>query len=141
MNDEILEKTIKNENRVIQIYNYFKPHDKIKPSNLENRYEIYDAINKRGKKYEIKCVNHYRGQFPKVLMPVSKVGACDSKGLRFLYDFKDGLYYIDYSSTRFKKKWIIKYNKRLHFYIPYIELKQICSYYDQKYKEKFGEHN
>lgn len=138
-------KTIESEYKIRTIYNFYKKHNKIYRANETNKYLVYDAIDNNGKTYEIKSLNHYKGRFAGVYMPIRKIRGCTEKGIRFIYEFFDGLYYIDYSANKFKTSWEIKYTppnktkEEPYWYIPHLELTQICSYHDEKYKTKFGD--
>ena len=113
------------EEYVVKLYNLRKPHNKIELVNQFNKYLKYDCLDLKGKKYEIKSVNHHYGQFDGEYLSIEKLGICDEKGIRIIYHFlNDDLYYIDYSASAFKNKWFKNSNKPKMVYIPCHALKK-----------------
>jgi len=119
-----------NENLIIQRWNEKKPWCKIKQANLLEPYLIYDAVNKKGDKFEIKSISdsYQNGQFDTVLFPVSKIGCFGS--LTAIYQFYDSIYYIKYSHNQFKN-YIIKFlfqngKWRRYFEILKRDMKFLC---------------
>jgi len=113
------------EEYITKLYNLKKPHNKISLDNLNHHYLTHDCIDKCGKKYEIKSVNHQYGKFMGEYLSIFKLGQCNCKGLRIIYHYlNDDIYYIDYSATAFKKKWFKNSNKQGMVYIPIEALKK-----------------
>ena len=113
------------EEYITKLYNLKKPHNKIFQANKENKYLGYDAIDKFGKRYEIKSVNHNYMEFKGEYFGILKLGFCNEKGLRIIYHYlNDELYYIDYSATAFKNRWFKNSNKAGFIYIPVDALKK-----------------
>jgi len=113
------------EEYITKLYNLKKPNNKIFQANKENKYLGYDAIDKFGKRYEIKSVNHNYMEFKGEYFGILKLGFCNEKGLRIIYHYlNDELYYIDYSGTAFKNRWFKNSNKAGFFYIPIDALKK-----------------
>jgi hypothetical protein len=107
------------EEYITKLYNLKKPHNKIFQANKENKYLGYYAIDNFGKRYEIKSVNHNYMEFKGEYFGILKLGFCNEKGLRIIYHYlNDELYYIDYSGTAFKNRWLKNSNKAGFIYIP-----------------------
>ena len=122
---EMIGDTLRNEERVRNIYCKFKWWDKFELVK-DNPYSIYDGYNaKTGKKYEIKSLSTCYGKYPRVIMNIHKIN-CGSL-IRFLFDFLDGLYYIDGSIRKFER-WIDIFNGKKYFMIPIEYLKLITLY-------------
>jgi hypothetical protein len=90
-----------------------------------NKFSKYDY---KGDKYyyELKSRNNNYKTYPTTLIPYNKI--MENKQQYFLFDFKDGLYYIEYNKDVFSKfelnefvrKQRIDYNdkKSLYYFIP-----------------------
>ena len=91
----------------LEKYNSAIKYKKIKLANLENPYLYYDAIDKNGKCYEFKQVNHSYGDYDIALCPRSKLRMADDKKFRLIYHFINGdMYYIDYNLKYWKSSWL-----------------------------------
>ena len=91
----------------LERYNSAVKYKKIKLANLENPYLFYDAIDKHGKCYEFKQINHCYGDYDIVLCPRSKLRNADDKKFRLIYHFLNGdMYYIDYNQKYWKGSWL-----------------------------------
>jgi hypothetical protein len=97
----------------------------------DGTYCKYDFIDDKYK-YELKTRNNYYNTYPTTIIAVDKLV---SDKLIFLFNFKDGLYYIKYKKIifdTFEKKMFVR-NKRddykdiekEYFFIPIEKLKKI----------------
>lgn len=87
-----------NEDRVLDILNEkFGVDGEIRK--VHNKYCAYDFIGNHYC-YELKSRNIKKDDFDTTLLPKSK---CCRDNLIFLFDFTDGLYYIQYDPTLFSK--------------------------------------
>jgi len=115
------------ENEVLPIIRNFFNRDIQK---CTERYEKFDFFDERYK-YELKSRNINYDTYDTTLIPTNK--AC--KRMIFLFNFKDGLYYIKYRRSKFDKfeRNMFVRNKRNdyndkqqeYFYIPIDKLKKI----------------
>ena len=91
----------------LDTYNSAVKYKKIKLANLDDQYLWYDAIDKNGKCYEFKKLNHWFGDYEIVLCPRSKLRNADDKKFRLIYHFLNGdMYYIDYDLRYWKGSWL-----------------------------------
>jgi hypothetical protein len=101
---------------------------------INSRYSKYDY---EGDKYiyELKTRNNLYCSFPTTLIASDKIITKSPKRQIFLFNFKDGLYYIKYREKKFMKFDLKPFcrNKRndyndlekLYYYIPIEKLKKI----------------
>jgi len=101
---------------------------------INSRYSKYDY---EGDKYiyELKTRNNLYCSFPTTLIASDKIITKSPKRQIFLFNFKDGLYYIKYKEKKFMKFDLKPFcrNKRndyndlekLYYYIPIEKLKKI----------------
>jgi hypothetical protein len=110
-----------------QLNDFFK--DDIKPT--PDRYTKYDF---EGKEYiyEIKSRTNPFSKYPTTLFPTDKV--VENKKQRFVFQFTDGLYYIEYDPIVFKDIEVASFRRfrigvrdkeKPYFHIPTTLLKRI----------------
>jgi len=126
-NDYEMGKT--NEDNVLFKINSFFNDNIVKSTSRYNKYDY------KGDEYyyELKTRNNNYETFPTTLIPYNKI--MTNKKQIFLFDFKDGLYYIEYIPTVFNdfelKNFVrnkrIDFNDTIHlyYYIPIEKLKKI----------------
>jgi hypothetical protein len=119
----------KNEDKVLIQINSFFNDNIIKASSTYSRYDY------KGDKYyyELKTRNNNYKTYPTTLIPYNKI--MTNKKQIFLFDFKDGLYYIEYipevfnefELKHFVRNQRIDYNDimSMYYYIPIEKLKKI----------------
>lgn len=101
-------------------------------SKVNERFCKYDF---EGDKYiyELKTRNNFYSSFPTTMIPQDKITISNKRQV-FLFNFKDGLYYIKYRKKIFKhfevkpfKRFRSDYNdkEKLYIYIPIEKLKEI----------------
>jgi len=119
----------KNEDKVlIQINSYFNDNI-VKSTSKISKYDY------KGDEYyyELKTRNNNYKTYPTTLIPYNKI--MTNKKQIFLFDFKDGLYYIEYNPdvfNDFELKYFVR-NQRIdyndimsmYYYIPIEKLKKI----------------
>jgi hypothetical protein len=118
------------------VYNDIKPFFKDNIIKINSRYSKYDY---EGDKYiyELKTRNNCYSSFPTTLIPYDKIIKDSQKRQIFLFNFKDGLYYIKYREKKFKKfdlNTFCRYKRpdyndveKLYYYIPIEKLKPIIN--------------
>jgi hypothetical protein len=112
------------------IINYFNDDIKF----VEYKYSIYDYQGVKYK-YELKSRTNKYLDFETTLIPESKIKYRKNNFIKFLFYFTDGLYYIKFNETKFKKYKLENFcrNKRddyndvpkLYYYIPVKDLIKI----------------
>nr|WPF46623.1 MAG: hypothetical protein [Lake Baikal virophage 7] len=78
----------------------------------EDQYAPYDFYTNCGLKFELKSRNNKKASYWETVMPFAK-GEKNGDGCIFLFNFKDGLYYI-----RFDKKAFLENDCRLEEFEP-----------------------
>jgi hypothetical protein len=68
----------------------------------EYKYSPYDASSETTK-YEIKSRRNRYSQYPTTIIPVDKTERIVGGRLVFVFNFTDGLYYIEYTKEQFAK--------------------------------------
>jgi len=105
-------------------------NDNIKTTSKYCRYDFEGETAR----YELKSRNVRYSHFETTLIPYDKIK--DDKKLIFLFNFTDGLYYIEYNKEKFKS-FKLDYFKRitrsdfndkckLYYFIPIEQLNKIC---------------
>jgi hypothetical protein len=118
---------LKKEDELLPIIKSFFQRDILKSTNKFERFDYSDEKYK----YELKSRQNDYNKYPTTLIPASKI----CKGIIFLFNFTDGLYYIKYRKSKFntfEKKMFVR-NKRYdyndkqqeYYYIPIDKLKKI----------------
>jgi hypothetical protein len=96
------------------------------------KYSPFDASSDNTK-YEIKSRRNEYAKYPTTIIPVDKVQRIKGR-IVFVFNFTDGLYYIEYNRTEFTKyeiKEVEAYRRngvitsKPHFFIPIIDLIRI----------------
>ena len=99
----------------------------------KNPYSRYDASSKTTK-YEIKSRRNCYLKYPTTIIPVDKTECINGDRLVFVFNFTDGLYYIEYDKDKFAKyevKQVEAVRKggirtlKDHFFIPIQDLTEI----------------
>jgi hypothetical protein len=89
----------------------------------EKRYEKYDY--KGLKLYELKSRDCGLNSYPTTMIPVDKC----IKDIILLFNFNDGLYYIEYDETNFskyeQKRFTLYQQNKMYYYIPNNDLIKI----------------
>ena len=100
------------------------------------QYCPHDGFSKTTE-YEIKSRRNRYNQYPTTIIPCSKIRSMKRDRLVFVFNFTDGLYYIEYNKEQFAKyeiKMVEAVRKRNgvvgktlepHFYIPISDLTRI----------------
>jgi hypothetical protein len=102
------------------IQNYWTNRNIAKASNNYYNFDYYDLKYK----YELRSRRCNHNKNPTMLIPEMKC----NKNFYLLFLFNDGLYYIRYNKSKFKKydKKILKKNVFKNYYlVPIIDLKKI----------------
>lgn len=119
----------KNEDKVLIQINSFFNDNIVKSSSKFSKYDY------KGDEYyyELKTRNNNYKTYPTTLIPYNKI--MTNKKQIFLFDFKDGLYYIEYTPDvfnefelkHFVRNQRIDYNDimSMYYYIPIEHLKKI----------------
>jgi hypothetical protein len=119
----------KNEDKVLIQINSFFNDNIVKSSSKFSKYDY------KGDEYyyELKTRNNNYKTYPTTLIPYNKI--MTNKKQIFLFDFKDGLYYIEYTPDvfnefelkHFVRNQRIDYNDimSMYYYIPIEKLKKI----------------
>jgi hypothetical protein len=119
----------KNEDKVLIQINSFFNDNIVKSSSKFSKYDY------KGDEYyyELKTRNNNYKTYPTTLIPYNKI--MTNKKQIFLFDFKDGLYYIEYNPDvfnefelkHFVRNQRIDYNDimSMYYYIPIEKLKKI----------------
>ena len=101
--------------------------DIIKTTDKFCKWDAYGKINK----YEIKSRRNKKDAYPTTIIPVHKKVEGE---LIFVFNFTDGLYYIQYNEDKFSKydiknigtyRYGASYNPLPHYHIPVSELSLI----------------
>jgi len=119
----------KNEDKVLIQINSFFNDNIVKSTSKISKYDY------KGDEYyyELKTRNNNYKTYPTTLIPYNKI--MTNKKQIFLFDFKDGLYYIEYNPdvfNDFELKYFVR-NQRIdyndimsmYYYIPIEKLKKI----------------
>jgi hypothetical protein len=118
--DEVLEK----------IKTFFKDDIKNTKEIYNNQFCKWDYEGSTGIKYEVKSRRNTKGKYPTTIIPVHKF-INDSDKYICLFNFLDGLTYIEYDKEEFNKfevKNVITYRAGIidkplpHFHIPISKL-------------------
>lgn len=103
---------------------YFKREIRRKGGKNKHDYEC-DEYN-----YEVKSRKNNYSKYPTTMITADKI--CGEKKLILLFNFLDGLYYIEYDKEKFDKYEIqnfsrarIKTDEKPHIYIPINDLTQL----------------
>jgi len=100
------------------------------------QYCPHDGFSKTTE-YEIKSRRNRYNQYPTTIIPCSKIRNMKRDRLVFVFNFTDGLYYIEYNQEKFakyeikmveavrKRNGIVGRNEEPHFFIPIIALTRI----------------
>lgn len=97
------------------------------------QYSPYDASSKTTK-YEIKSRRNRYLQYPTTIIPVDKTERIKGDRLVFVFNFTDGLYYIEYNKDKFAKYQVKEVEAvrkggvrtlKPHYFIPIIDLTKI----------------
>jgi len=103
------------------LINYFKREIRWKGGKAKHDYEC-DNFN-----YEMKSRTNCYDKYPTTMITENKI--CGDKGLILLFNFTDGLYYIQYDEEKFasyERKLFsrarMKWDEKVHLYIPIKDL-------------------
>ena len=100
------------------------------------QYCPHDGFSKTTE-YEIKSRRNRYAQYPTTIIPCSKIRSMKRDRLVFVFNFTDGLYYIEYNKDKFakyeikmveavrKRNGVIGKTLEPHFYIPILDLTKI----------------
>jgi hypothetical protein len=89
------------------------------------KYDFYDDDYN----YELKSRTFHYRKYDTTMIQLNKTCKCDEKGLMLLFNFTDGVYYIEYNEEQFDKYFRQQYSQvneswdeRPHLYIPITDL-------------------
>jgi hypothetical protein len=106
---------------------FFK-RDIKRSENEKAKHDYYDDEYN----YEVKSRTNTYSKYPTTMITENKI--CGSKKLILLFNFTDGLYYIEHNEEQFAKyerkmfsRAGYKWDEKIHVYIPIKDLTFICS--------------
>ena len=120
---------IEKENNILVTLNNFFSRDISKSVDRYCNYDFYDDTYK----YELKSRRNKYNTYPTTMIPLLK---CKPNTI-LLFNFTDGLYYIEYEKEKFEKyekKYFCKIRddkldvNKQYYYIPIIDLQCITKY-------------
>jgi|688.fasta_scaffold12702_7 hypothetical protein len=107
------------------LQNYFS-RDIKKSADRYAKHDFYDNEYN----YEVKSRTNTYSKYPTTMITEDKI--CGEKKLILLFNFTDGLYFIEYNEERFAtydrqmfSRANIEWNKKSHVYIPIDELQPV----------------
>jgi hypothetical protein len=96
-----------------------------------NQYDDYDYFDEETE-YEVKSRTNSYSKYPTTMITLNKLTKTTTKKIVLLFNFTDGLYYIEYSQEQFSKYEVRKFSRaklewdeKEHVYIPITDLKKV----------------
>ena len=96
-----------------------------------NQYDDFDFYDEETE-YEVKSRTNTYSKYPTTMITQNKTQKITSKKVKLLFNFTDGLYYIEYDKEQFSKYQTKmfsrageKWDEKLHIYIPISDLKKV----------------
>jgi len=74
-----------------------------------DRYDYTSGVSGAGRKYELKTRRLTRQRFATTMLPLGKLLSENPEGNIFLFQFTDGLYYIQYDAEQFSTFTVAPY--------------------------------
>jgi hypothetical protein len=122
-----------NENEILSLLNSTFSDTFRHTRELYGEYWNYDFEGNSGKKIEMKSRRNKHDTFAETIIPVHKCKNKNSPNI-FIFQFTDGIYYIEYDSNKFDNDYEIKnivskrkdkYENKPHYFIPVSDLIKI----------------
>ena len=117
---------IKEEERILSVLKKFFNKDIKQSEDPMAKHDFYDEYCN----YELKSRTHFYGRYNDTMITENKI--CGNKKLILLFNFTDGLYYIEYDKEKFASyrredfsRADIEWDKKIHVYIPIKDLSNI----------------
>ena len=126
----------KNEEQIVSILNTFFNDNFINTKDLYgNEYCSYDFEGTDGTRIELKSRRNKYDDYPTTIIPVHKTISMDLCKNIFVFNFSDGIYYIEWNANKFKTyetkmvlcKRLGRTDYKLHYLIPIEDLIQITN--------------
>lgn len=118
------------------ITKYFK-RDIQQYTNQYDNFDFYDDLYE----YELKSRTNVYSKYPTTMITKNKTEKVTSKKVILLFNFTDGLYFIEYNENQFNKyqsrmfsRLGEKWDEKKHIYIPITDLKKVDL--DNLYEDK-----
>jgi hypothetical protein len=96
-----------------------------------NQYDDYDYFDEETE-YEVKSRTNSYSKYPTTMITLNKLTKTTTKKIVLLFNFTDGLYYIEYSQEQFSKYEVRKFSRaklewdeKEHVYIPITDLNKV----------------
>lgn len=129
--DDDLKFGYKSEEELIQILNNYFDDSFRNTKELYGQYCNYDFEGAKGfNRIELKTRRNKYNDYPTTIIPVHKTVGMDLCPNTFIFNFSDGIYYIEWNTNKFKtyEKKMIQYNRigrtdnNEHYLIPIEDL-------------------
>ncbi len=88
-----------------------------------NQYDDFDFWDEETE-YEVKSRTNTYSKYPTTMITLNKTTKPTNKQVVLLFNFTDGLYYINYNQEQFSK-YEKKMFSRANIYIPIVDLKKV----------------
>jgi len=118
----------KEEDKIVPLLKEFFKRDIKRSEDKYSKHDFYDEEYT----YEVKSRTNNYNHYPTTIITQDKIVLQNNKKLILLFNFLDGLYYIEYDADKFKhyeskmfSRAKVSWNQKLHLYIDINDLTKI----------------